>query len=318
MTRAKRPALALVAVLAVTAMGHAATDVNTRPQGSLALAALDRRIADLDAEEQSSKRELADIGPQIHNAHRQVLARGRDFYKLTRAGMLPVGGGFDSLVRHAMRVERARRLLERGLDEERKVRGHGADLARSLERVAKDRDALAGQRTAMDAARIAMEDEKRRQSAFDLAFDGSGRSDYVAIGGGAVDLGSAGGFQASRGKLLFPVAGRADVRNGKRDGTDGPGLEILAPLSSVVRAIFAGRVAFADRYGAYGRIVILDHGDHYYSVSGNLGSIDVHVGDDISAGERVGTVGDDGQGAMLYFEIRHGSQTVPPAPWLGL
>jgi septal ring factor EnvC (AmiA/AmiB activator) len=170
----------------------------------------------------------------------------------------------------------------------------------------------------MDSARLAMEDEKRRQAAFDLAFDSSGRSDYVAIGGGGVDLGGAGGFQTSRGKLLFPVAGRADVRNGKRDGTDGPGLEILAPLNSVVRAIFAGRVAFADRYGAYGRIVILDHGEHFYSVSGNLGSIDVHVGDDISAGERVGTVGDDGQGAMLYFEIRHGSQTVAPAPWLGL
>ena len=314
----RRVSLAFLGALAVTSVGHAGVHADSSSQGSLALAALDRRIADLDAEEQSSKKELTDVGPQIRAAHLQVLARGRDFYKLTRAGMLPVGGGFDALVRHAMKVERSRRLLERGLDDEVRVRGRGAELARSLERVAKDREALAGQRTAMDSARLAMEDEKRRQSAFDLAFDGSGRSDYVAIGGGGVDLGSPGGFQTSRGKLLFPVAGRADVRNAKRDGTDGPGLEILAPVNSVVRAIFAGRVAFSDRYGAYGRIVILDHGEHYYSVSGNLGSIDVHVGDDLSAGERVGTVGDDGQGAMLYFEIRHGSQTVPPAPWLGL
>lgn len=314
----KRPWVVLLAAMAMTSVGHAGVNADPTPQGSLALAALDRRIADLDAEEQASKRELADIGPQIHQAHLQVLARGREFYKLTRAGMLPVGGGFDALVRHAMKVERSRRLLERGLGDEKKVRGRGTELAHSLERVARDREALAGQRTAMDAARIAMEDEKRRQSAFDLAFDSSGRSDYVAIGGGGVDLGTPGGFQTSRGKLLFPVVGRADVRNGKRDGTDGPGLEILAPLNSVVRAIFAGRIAFADRYGAYGRIVIVDHGEHFYSVSGNLGSIDVHVGDDISAGERLGTVGDDGQGAMLYFEIRHGSQTVPPAPWLGL
>jgi septal ring factor EnvC (AmiA/AmiB activator) len=85
-----------------------------------------------------------------------------------------------------------------------------------------------------------------------------------------------------------------------------------------VRAVFAGRVAFTDRYGAYGRIVILDHGEHYYTVSGNLGAVDVKVGDEVSAGERVGTVGDDGQGAVLYFEIRHGSQTVAPGPWLGL
>jgi septal ring factor EnvC (AmiA/AmiB activator) len=85
-----------------------------------------------------------------------------------------------------------------------------------------------------------------------------------------------------------------------------------------VRAAFAGRVAFADRYGPYGRIVILDHGDHYYSVSGDLDEVDVKIGQEVGAGERIGTVGDDGQGAMLYFEIRHGSQTIAPSPWLGL
>jgi septal ring factor EnvC (AmiA/AmiB activator) len=85
-----------------------------------------------------------------------------------------------------------------------------------------------------------------------------------------------------------------------------------------VRAVFAGRIAFADRYGAYGRLVIVDHGDHYYSVSGNLAGIDVKVGDEVSAGERLGSVGDEGRGPMLYFEIRHGTDTVPPTPWLGL
>ena len=85
-----------------------------------------------------------------------------------------------------------------------------------------------------------------------------------------------------------------------------------------VRAVFGGRVAFADRYGPYGRLVILDHGDHYYSVSGNLASLDVKVGDEVSGGERLGTVGDEGRGPMLYFEIRHGTETLPPGGWLGL
>ena len=53
-------------------------------------------------------------------------------------------------------------------------------------------------------------------------------------------------------------------------------------------------------------------------MSGNLASIDVKVGDDISVGEKVGTVGDEGQGALLYFEIRHGTETIAPGPWLGL
>jgi len=168
---------------------------------------------------------------------------------------------------------------------------------------------------------MAMEDEQRRQQAFERAFTGAGGGgggdDYVIVGRGVDPTGPA-GFSASRGKLLFPVAGRTDVKSAHMEGTDGPGLEFFAASGSVVRAVYAGKVAFADRYGAYGRLVILDHGEHYYSVSGNLGSIDVKIGDDVAAGERIGTVGDGDSGGMMYFEIRHGSQTVQPGVWLGL
>jgi murein DD-endopeptidase MepM/ murein hydrolase activator NlpD len=284
---------------------------------TLALAALDRKIADLDAEETESKRELTGLGPKINDAHGRALARGRSLYKLTRAGMLPVGGGFDAFMRHAMGVEHARHALQRDLDDERRLRARGADVARSLERVARDRESLASQRNAMDSARIAMEDEQRRDQAFARAFEGgtSASDDYVIVGRNAA---VAAGFAASRGRLLFPLSIKADVRPAKREGAEGPGLELVAPSGSVVRAVYAGKVAFADRYGAYGRIVILDHGEHYYSVSGNLGSIDVKIGDDVGPGERIGTVGESDQGSMLYFEIRHGSQTVQPGPWLGL
>jgi septal ring factor EnvC (AmiA/AmiB activator) len=92
-------------------------------------------------------------------------------------------------------------------------------------------------------------------------------------------------------------------------------------------------VAFADRYGAFGHLVILDHGDHYYTVMGDLGAIDVRVGDDVSAGARVGSVGvapardgaidgeragDPARPAGLYFEVRHGATAVDPSLWLGL
>jgi murein DD-endopeptidase MepM/ murein hydrolase activator NlpD len=289
-------------------------------QATLALAALDRKIADLDAEDEASKKEIAGLGEKIAEKHARVIVRGRAFYRLTRAGLLALGGGFDSLVSHAMRVERARRAISEDLAAETALRERGAELARSLERGARDRVALASQRTAMDAARIAMQDEERRRVAFDRAFQtSSGAADYVAVTGGPMaDPVTPGGFQGSRGRLLFPVIGRADVRPARREGTDGPGLEVHAPIGATVRAIFGGRVAFADRYGAYGRIVIIDHGEHYYSVSGNLASVDVRLGDLISAGERIGTVGDEGAGPMLYLEIRHGADTIPPGPWLGL
>jgi murein hydrolase activator len=289
-------------------------------QATLALAALDRKIADLDAEDEASKKEMAGLGGKLAQAHARVLARGRAFYRLTRTGLLALGGGFDALVTHAMRVERERKAIADDLATEATLRERGAELARNLERVARDRVALASQRTAMDAARLAMQDEARRRAAFDRAFQtSSGAGDYVAVNGGpATDPAAPGGFQGSRGRLLFPVLGGADVRPARREGADGPGLEIHAPAGATVRAVFGGRVAFADRYGAYGRIVILDHGEHFYSVSGNLATVDVRLGDLISSGERIGTVGDEGQGPMLYFEIRHGAETIPPGPWLGL
>lgn len=300
----------------------AAAPAPAQPGSSaLALAALDRRIADLDAEEEVSKRELGDLGGKIAEAHQRSLVRGRAFYRLTRAGMLPVGGGFGELVSHAFRVERARRALGNELGAEKRLRERGVVLSHGLERIARDRVALSSQRTAMDAARLAVEDETRRQQAFDRAFSTSnGGMDYVAVygGNGAAPAAIPGGFQASKGRLLFPLAGRSEVRATKREGTDGPGLEIKGQLGAPVRAVFNGRIAFADRYGPYGRLVIVDHGDHYYSVSGNLAAIDVKVGDEVSAGERIGTVGDEGRGPMVYFEIRHATETVPPTPWLGL
>ena len=137
-----------------------------------------------------------------------------------------------------------------------------------------------------------------------------------------------------KGRLPFPIAGRAEIRSVRRPGASGPGLEMLAPVGTPVRAVFSGRVAFADKYDPFGQIVILDHGDHYYTLMGDLGSIEVRVGDDLSAGAKVGTVGrasaqgDGSPGASddsrrpsssaLYFEVRHGSSTIDPGPWLGL
>lgn len=298
-------------------------DPNRSADPALALASIDRGIAELDAREQTDKAELSRVGTQVAIAHARLVAHGRAYYKLTRAGLLPVGGGFDALVTHAMHVERARRLVARDMLDQNELHARADDLGHDLDRLGRDHVALTTQREAMQAKAAGMEDERRRQSAFDRAFQTSSGAagDYVAVyggkGGGGPEM-PAGGFASARGRLLFPVVSRAEVHPARREGTEGPGLEIRAPAGSAVRAVFAGRVAFADRYGPYGRIVILDHGDRYYTVSGNLDAIDVKIGQDVGAAERIGTVGDDGAGPMLYFEVRHGSQTVAPGPWLGL
>jgi septal ring factor EnvC (AmiA/AmiB activator) len=114
----------------------------------------------------------------------------------------------------------------------------------------------------------------------------------------------------------MPIAGRAEVRRVSYLG--GPGLELEAPGGASVRSVAAGRVVFSDRNEGYGLAVILDHGDDYFSIYGQLGATDAVVGATIAAGARVGVVASQGGRGTLYFELRHEGATIDPGPFLGL
>jgi len=127
------------------------------------------------------------------------------------------------------------------------------------------------------------------------------------------------GFASKQGRLATPVAGEFRVVDARRSESDGSGIEFQAPSGTSVRAVAAGRVAFSDRYGSYGRLVILDHGDGFYTAYGGLGHVEVRTGDELSAFARMGSIAGDSRGAAaLYFEVRKGTKTLPPRVWLGL
>jgi len=98
------------------------------------------------------------------------------------------------------------------------------------------------------------------------------------------------------------------------------GVEFDAPLGVAVEAVAAGQVRFAGWFRGYGKLVILDHGDEYFTISGHLADIEVEVGDEIESRGVIGTVGDTGSlsGPRLYFEVRHGREPLDPREWLRL
>lgn len=98
------------------------------------------------------------------------------------------------------------------------------------------------------------------------------------------------------------------------------GVEFDAPLGAAVEAVAAGQVRFAGWFRGYGKLVILDHGDEYFTVSGHLADIRVEVGDEVESRGVIGTVGDTGSlsGSRLYFEVRHGREPEDPRKWLQL
>jgi septal ring factor EnvC (AmiA/AmiB activator) len=98
------------------------------------------------------------------------------------------------------------------------------------------------------------------------------------------------------------------------------GVEFDAPLGVAVEAVAAGQVRFAGWFRGYGKLVILDHGDEYFTISGHLADIRVGVGDEVEARGVIGTVGDTGSlsGPRLYFEVRQGREPLDPRKWLRL
>lgn len=308
----------LLALGSSVASGSTPLDAPPLRVGS-AVSNFERMILRIEDEQRALEKELFSIDPNLETVRKRMLARGRAYYRQVHAGLLPVGEGFDALVDHAAKVERMRRALERDIALEADLMKRKTSIRTRLERLAAERAPLDVQREAMIRAKRALDAEEERRSAFARAFETSTRPDYVAIYGadsGPRDSDPKLDFVKQKGRLHFPVAGRAEARKSNRHGVNG--LEFVTQLSAAVRSVAAGHIVFADRYDAYGLTVIVDHGDRYYSVYANLGGTDGRVGDLVAPGARIGTSGTSGKDDAVYFEIRRGSNPEDPGPWLGM
>jgi septal ring factor EnvC (AmiA/AmiB activator) len=95
------------------------------------------------------------------------------------------------------------------------------------------------------------------------------------------------------------------------------GIDIEAPYGEQIRAVEGGRVIFADRFPGYGKMMVVDHGDRYYTVYAHLSELLKKNGETVRKGEPIALVGDSDSlaGARLYFEIRKDGKPLDPVPW---
>ena len=118
------------------------------------------------------------------------------------------------------------------------------------------------------------------------------------------------GLANIRGNLPWPAAGVVN--------SYGSGVLIKAPGGSEVRAVAPGRVVYAAFLRGYGMLVIVSHGGGWMSMYGNNETVLHGVGDQITAGEAVGTASaPTGVNTGVYFELRQNNQPVDPRTWLG-
>jgi septal ring factor EnvC (AmiA/AmiB activator) len=127
-------------------------------------------------------------------------------------------------------------------------------------------------------------------------------------------------FASHKGKLSWPARGKITARYGSARQVGSltwRGVMIGAAEGGEVKAIYRGRVAFADWLRGFGLLIIVDHGDGYMSLYGHNQSLAKGVGDWVERGEVIATVGNSGgqDAAGLYFEIRHNGVPDNPLRW---
>jgi septal ring factor EnvC (AmiA/AmiB activator) len=115
--------------------------------------------------------------------------------------------------------------------------------------------------------------------------------------------------------LIVPVQGKM-ISAFREKGQNG--IEIKAPVGTEIRAVLSGRVLYADWFKGFGNVVIIDHGDHLFTVSGYSSQLLKKTGDSVEQGEAIALVGSSGslKGPCLYFEIRHRGKPQDPTNWI--
>ena len=125
-------------------------------------------------------------------------------------------------------------------------------------------------------------------------------------------------FEKVRGRLAWPVEGKITARFGqpRGGGLQWNGVMIEATRGAAVKALYDGRIAYADWLPGMGLLIIVDHGG-YMSLYAHNEQLYKKVGDRVAGGETLATVGDTGGRSQpgLYLEIRRGTRPVDPVPW---
>jgi murein hydrolase activator len=300
-----------------------------RREAHNALDAANRDLADTTAQLQALEQRQAGQIPGLADRLTEV-------YKLGSGGYLRMLLSVDD----ARELGRAYRTVAAlaALDRER-VRAHASTLAslrearqelevrrqRAAGLEAKARAAAAEAAEAVEArtALVTQIDERRDLNAQLAGELQAAQQKLTAAVTGLSSAPTALPLRPFQGALDWPVAGRVSARFGRgstsRFGTaiSRNGIEVVAAAGAPVVAVHEGTVAYAAPFTGFGNLVILDHGNHAFTLYGYLSTIRVTKGASVQKGAKLGEVGTAPAGQpSLYFEVRIDGKPADPLQWL--
>ncbi|MEZ2122467.1 MULTISPECIES: M23 family metallopeptidase [unclassified Corynebacterium] len=120
-------------------------------------------------------------------------------------------------------------------------------------------------------------------------------------------------------KSSVPAHGTLTSTFGPRWGTVHAGVDIANALGTPIMAVEDGTVIDAGPASGFGQWVRIQHADGTVTVYGHMETIDVSVGQQVSAGQRIAGMGSRGfsTGVHVHFEVHpNGGAAIDPLPWL--
>jgi murein DD-endopeptidase MepM/ murein hydrolase activator NlpD len=92
------------------------------------------------------------------------------------------------------------------------------------------------------------------------------------------------------------------------------GMDFTAPTGTEIFATGMGRVTFSGWRQGYGNTVMINHGFNYETLYAHMHQIHVKVGQQVTRGEVIGTVGNTGKstGPHLHYEVRFRGKPTNP------
>lgn len=118
--------------------------------------------------------------------------------------------------------------------------------------------------------------------------------------------------------FIWPANGVVSSPYGPRWGRMHEGIDIAAPAGRPIRAAKAGMITTAAPEGAYGNLVVIDHGNGETTRYGHMSAFGVTKGQVVTIGQVIGQIGSTGRstGNHLHFEIRINGVAMDPRPYL--
>jgi len=133
--------------------------------------------------------------------------------------------------------------------------------------------------------------------------------------GDGTGQGALGEVEQDPAPVLWPLTERGFITQTLLEGAEEhPGIDIAVPEGSYIRASGPGRVAETGTDPVYGRFLRIEHADQVETLYAHASMILVRAGDEVRAGEVVGTTGSTGRSTAphLHFEIRVAGVSVDP------